>query len=392
MLFKEFNLSPQILRALQEQKYDEASPIQEQAIPVILAGRDVLGCAQTGTGKTCAFMAPIIQKIIEGSSTSEIKSLIVCPTRELAIQIFESTIAYSKFSKIKTAVIYGGIGEAAQKKELAKGPDILIATPGRLLDFINQKIVDIKKITFFVLDEADRMLDMGFIHDIKKIITFIPQKRQTLLFSATMPSSIKQLCNQLLNNPVNITITPPSTTVEKINQKVYFVDKSDKSQLLIELLKGNEISSALVFSRTKHGANKIQRVLGNVGILAAAIHGNKSQVARQAALAAFKGKRIKVLVATDIASRGIDIESLSHVINYDLPDTTETYVHRIGRTARAGRSGEAITFCCGDEFAMLKEIERDCKVKFEVIRNHNFSANITTNDSPKQFVKNRSKK
>ncbi|KAI4453434.1 atp-dependent rna helicase rhle-related [Holotrichia oblita] len=274
-----------------------------------------------------------------------IKCLVLCPTRELAIQIYNSAKSYSKFTKVKAVVIHGGVSDVRQKRDLKQEVDILIATP----------------------DEADRMLDMGFIHDIKKIIKAIPLKRQTMLFSATMPDSIKNLCNNILVNPVNITITPQLTPVENIQQKVYFVEREDKKLLLIKLLKDDKIDSALVFMRTKHGANKVQKVLSSAGISAAAIHGNKSQSSRQSALRDFKAKRIKALVATDIVSRGIDIDNLSHVINYELPDTSETYIHRIGRTARAGRSGESITFCSKQELNMFNEIERFCKIKFEVI-------------------------
>ncbi len=389
MLFKEFDLSSQILRSLEEQKYEEASPIQELAIPAILAGNDILGCAQTGTGKTCAFVAPMIQKIFEQPSSKKIKGLIISPTRELAIQIYENAKIYGKYTNIKVAAIYGGISEQNQKRELSQGVDILVATPGRLLDFINQKVVNISAIDYFVLDEADRMLDMGFINDIKKIIKYIPSKRQTLLFSATIPDTIKVLCNQLLNNPIHINVTPPTPTVEKVVQKLYYVDKNNKTNLLIDIIKNNSIPSALVFSRTKHGADRIQKFLMRAGISSAAIHGNKSQTARQNALNSFKDNKIKVLVATDIAARGIDVDNLSHVFNYDLPDTAETYVHRIGRTARAGKAGEAIAFCCIDECDMIKEIETACKVKLEKMDSRDFEMKVFTKTEKKQPTKRR---
>lgn len=378
MKFNELKLNEKIQRALIDQGYTEASPIQMQTIPLILEGKDVFGCAQTGSGKTCAFVAPIIDQVMNNGRSPFIKSLIITPTRELAIQINDNIIAYGKYANIKSLVIFGGVGEDPQKKALKGGIDILVATPGRLLDFINQRVVDISHITSFVLDEADRMLDMGFIHDVKKIIKIIPQKRQTLMFSATLPDSIKALCNEILNKPSFVSVNPPASTVDTVDQMIYYVDKNNKIKLMIDLLKAKDISSALVFCRTKHGADKINRQLLSVGIKSAAIHGNKSQTARQNALTDFKNGSIRVLVATDIAARGIDIDYLSHVFNYDLPDVPETYVHRIGRTARAGKSGTAIAFCSIDEMAMVKDIEKTCHIKIKEMTNERYPMEIFT--------------
>ncbi|MEG2814281.1 MAG: DEAD/DEAH box helicase, partial [Oscillospiraceae bacterium] len=356
MKFNELEIIPEILKALEEQGYESPSEIQEQAIPPLLLGKDLLGCAQTGTGKTAAFAIPILQLLTQDEQNSEnktkkrtIKALILTPTRELAIQINESFKDYGKYLNQKSAVIFGGVSQKAQVDQLQKGVDILIATPGRLNDLINQGYVDISKVCKFVLDEADRMLDMGFINDVKKIINEMHIKRQTLLFSATMPNEIIGFVNSLLVNPVKIAITPVSSTVDVINQSVYMVDKINKQKLMNELLLNKDITSALVFTRTKHGADKVVKELAKVKVLALAIHGNKSQNARQSALASFKSGEIRVLVATDIAARGIDIDSLSHVINFDLPNIPETYVHRIGRTGRAGLEGTAISFCDFDE-------------------------------------------
>ncbi len=383
MTFNEFDLSKNIKKALQDINYETPSPIQEQAIPVLLEGKDVLGCAQTGTGKTCAFMVPILNKILTTNKTYKIRSLILTPTRELAIQIYESTLAYSKYTNIKSLAIFGGVKEGMQKQRLAQGVDVLIATPGRLLDFINQGVVNIKNIEFFVLDEADRMLDMGFIKDVNKVINLLPKKRQTLLFSATMPESIVEICNRILTNPIKITVTPPNTTVEKIKQSVYLVDKINKLNLLVDVIVDNKMFSVLVFSRTKHGANKICEYLVKTGIKAAAIHGNKSQNARQQALNDFKKNKIQVLVATDIVSRGIDIDYLSNVINFDAPEDSETYVHRIGRTARAGREGEATSFICFDELDILKQIKKDCKVDLVEMK-HNYPMKLLFKSEKKQ--------
>lgn len=327
----------------------------------MLKGRDILGCAQTGTGKTAAFAIPIIQNIVTAKGNSKersIKALIVAPTRELAIQIEENFTIYAKYLDIKNTVIFGGVNQTSQVRKINAGVDVLVATPGRLLDLVNQRHIDLSNVKYFVLDEADRMLDMGMIHDVKKIISKLPKERQNLLFSATMPKEVTKLVNSILKNPVKVEVQPVSSTAEIISQGVYFVPKKNKKSLLIHLLKDESIKSVIVFSRTKHGANKIAKDLEKAGIQSAAIHGNKSQNQRQLALNNFKEGNIRVLVATDIAARGIDIDELSHVINYDLPDVAETYVHRIGRTGRAGASGVAITFCDEEEKAMFRSIEK----------------------------------
>jgi len=362
MLFEELNIIEPILKALKTEGYTAPTPIQEQSIPIILERKDLLGCAQTGTGKTAAFAIPIIQ-ILEGGKIYDkgpraIKCLILTPTRELAIQIGESFAAYGRHTGMKHAVIFGGVSQGSQVSALKSGIDILIATPGRLLDLINQKFVHLHYLKIFVLDEADRMLDMGFIHDVKKIITKIPQKRQTLFFSATMPPEIQKLANTILVDPEKVEVTPPSTTADTIDQSLYFVEKGDKKKLLIHLLNDKSIKSALIFTRTKHGADKITKDLLKAGIKTEAIHGNKSQNARQKALSNFKSGQIKALIATDIAARGIDIDELSHVINYELPNVPETYVHRIGRTGRAGSSGIALSFCDEEEMEYLKDIQK----------------------------------
>jgi ATP-dependent RNA helicase RhlE len=362
MLFEELNIIEPILKALKTEGYNAPTPIQEQSIPIILERKDLLGCAQTGTGKTAAFAIPIIQ-ILEGGKIYDkgpraIKCLILTPTRELAIQIGESFAAYGRHTGMKHAVIFGGVSQGSQVSALKSGIDILIATPGRLLDLINQKFVHLHYLKIFVLDEADRMLDMGFIHDVKKVITKIPQKRQTLFFSATMPPEIQKLANTILVNPEKVEVTPPSTTADTIDQSLFFVEKGDKKKLLIHLLNDKSIKSALIFTRTKHGADKITKDLVKAGIKTEAIHGNKSQNARQKALSNFKSGQIKALIATDIAARGIDIDELSHVINYELPNVPETYVHRIGRTGRAGASGIALSFCDEEEMEYLKDIQK----------------------------------
>jgi len=358
MDFKALGLIAPILKALAAQGYAAPSPIQEKAIPPALAGRDVLGCAQTGTGKTCAFAAPILQRL-NGVSVSgrPIRALVLTPTRELALQIWESFEAYGKELPIRSAVIFGGVGQAPQVSKLKRGVDVLVATPGRLLDLQGQGLIDLSGLEVFVLDEADRMLDMGFIHDVRRILRLLPAKKQTLFFSATMPPEVASLVEELLKNPVRIAADPVSSPVEAISQWVYPVDRSNKTKLLAKLVGGKEVTSALVFTRTKHGANKVSGELQKMGIRAAAIHGNKSQSARQQALAEFKDGRLRVLVATDIAARGLDIEELSHVFNYNLPDVPETYIHRIGRTGRAGRGGTAISFCDFSEKPLLKSIE-----------------------------------
>ena len=371
MTFADLGLCPQILAALKEEGYEKPSPIQEQAIPPALAGRDVLGCAQTGTGKTCAFAAPILQRLNnKPASGHPIRALILTPTRELAIQIGESFEHYGRHLPLRCAVIFGGVGQAPQVEKLGKGVDILVATPGRLGDLYQQGFIDLKTLEIFVLDEADRMLDMGFIHDVKKILKWLPEKKQTLFFSATMPKEITELVNSLLHHPARVAVDPVSSPVEAIRQSVYFVDRGNKTKLLALLVNQLEVKNALVFTRTKHGANKVARDLGKAGITAAAIHGNKSQTARQQALADFKSGAIRCLVATDIAARGLDIEELSHVFNYNLPEVPETYVHRIGRTGRAGHGGTAIAFCDFSEKPLLKEIEKLIGRPIPVVEDH----------------------
>ena len=381
MTFEQLHIIPQILEALSQEGYVTPTPIQEKAIPIILAGRDLLGCAQTGTGKTAAFSIPIIQNLQAKPRTPgrrPIKALVLTPTRELAIQIDQSFESYGHLTHLRHTVIFGGVSQQPQTNALNQGVDVLVATPGRLLDLISQKLVDLRQLDYFVLDEADRMLDMGFIHDIKRILPLLPKQRQTLFFSATMPPEIAELADSILQNPEKVAITPPSSTVDMIDQSLYFVEKNDKKPLLIELLKNKDITSALVFSRTKHGADKIARFLVQAGISADAIHGEKSQNARQRALNNFKDHKIKVLVATDIAARGIDIDELSHVFNNDLPEVPETYVHRIGRTGRAGNNGTAISFCSSDEMQQLKDIQKLIGKQIPVIENHNYVSDLAT--------------
>jgi len=360
--FNDLNLIEPILLALKTEGYTSPTPIQAQTIPLALQHKDILGCAQTGTGKTAAFAIPIIQLLSQNKNVSpgkrEIKSLILTPTRELAIQIEESFKNYGKNTNLKCKVIFGGVSQHAQVESLRQGIDILIATPGRLLDLMNQKHVNLSHIQFFVLDEADRMLDMGFVHDVKRIITKLPKQRQSLFFSATMPPVIVELADTILVNPSKLEVTPVSSTANTINQEVYFVDKENKRNLLIDILKDKTIERVLVFARTKHGADKISKDLVKSGIGSQAIHGNKSQNARQHALNNFKSKLTRVLVATDIAARGIDIDELTHVINYELPNIPESYVHRIGRTGRAGASGIAISFCDAEEKEYLRDIQK----------------------------------
>jgi ATP-dependent RNA helicase RhlE len=374
MSFEKLNLIQPLQTALSNEGYTIPTPIQSQAIPVILERRDLIGCAQTGTGKTAAFAVPILQILSaereSRKSKRTIKSLILTPTRELALQISESFKAYGKHTGLKNAVVFGGVSQRAQTMKLREGVDILIATPGRLLDLINQRYISLNTIKIFVLDEADRMLDMGFINDVKKIIEKLPSYRQTLLFSATMPSEITKLANSILTNPVKIEVSPEQKTVEAVKQAVYFVTKSDKKKLLIHLLKNENIESALVFTRTKRSADVVTRVLNDAKIQADSIHGNKSQQARQRALNNFKLNRTRVLVATDIAARGIDIEKLSHVFNYDIPEYAEAYIHRIGRTARAGLGGTALSFCDPEEISNLSAINRLIKQPISVIADH----------------------
>jgi len=374
MSFEKLNLIQPLQTALSNEGYTIPTPIQAQAIPFILGGKDLIGCAQTGTGKTAAFAVPILQILSAekrpNKSKRIINALILTPTRELALQISESFKTYGRHTGLKTAVVFGGVSQRAQTMKLREGVDILIATPGRLLDLINQRYISLNSIKLFVLDEADRMLDMGFINDVKKIIEKLPARRQTLLFSATMPSEITRLANSILTNPVKIEVSPEQKTVETVNQAVYFVTKSDKKKLLIHLLKNENIESALVFTRTKRGADVITRVLNDAKIHADSIHGNKSQQARQRALNNFKLNRTRVLVATDIAARGIDIEKLSHVFNYDIPEFAEAYIHRIGRTARAGLGGTALSFCDPAELTYLSSINRMIKQPISVIDEH----------------------
>ncbi|OWA35457.1 DEAD/DEAH box helicase [Saccharibacillus sp. O16] len=373
MTFNDLNLIPSILKALQKENYTQPTPIQQQAIPVALEGRDVLGCAQTGTGKTAAFSLPIIQRLANQKAPGgkrPIRSLILTPTRELAIQIYDNIRAYSRYTDLRSQVIVGGVSQTPQERELQRGTDILIATPGRLLDLMNQKHVSLDAVEVLVLDEADRMLDMGFIRDVQKIIAKTPDKKQTLFFSATMPKEITDLVNSLLVNPAKVEITPVSSTVEVIQQSVYLVDKPNKQKLLTDLLQDSSIESALVFTRTKHGANRVARLLERSGISAQAIHGDKSQNARQTALNNFKNGTTRVLVATDIAARGIDIDELSHVINFNLPNIPETYVHRIGRTGRAGRAGISISFCETEELPYLRDIQKLIGKTIPEIKDH----------------------
>ena len=361
MTFKELKIIEPILKALDEKGYKNPTPIQEQAISPVLNNNDLLGLAQTGTGKTAAFAIPIIQQLYQNKATGkrgDIKALILTPTRELAIQIEECFNDYAKYTGLRHTVIFGGVNQKPQVEKLKHGVDILIATPGRLLDLINQKYITLKHIRHFVLDEADRMLDMGFIHDIKRLLPLLPKQRQTLFFSATMPDVISKLSKTILYNPVKVEVTPVSSVVDTIEQHLYFVEKPQKSELLIDILGKEKEKTVLVFSRTKHGADKIARVLNKKGIGCEAIHGNKSQNARQRALTNFKSGKTRVIIATDIAARGIDIANLGLVINFDLPDVPETYVHRIGRTGRAGHSGAALTFCSSEEYTMVKDIQK----------------------------------
>ncbi len=380
MSFDKLQLIEPVMKALAQEGYTQPTPIQEQAIPVILQQKDLLGCAQTGTGKTAAFAIPIIQLLYAqkqsgNSSPRSIKALILTPTRELAIQIGESFSAYGRFTGLHHTVVFGGVSQHAQTQQLRRGVDILIATPGRLLDLMNQGFIRLNTIQLFVLDEADRMLDMGFIHDVKKVVAKLPTKKQTLFFSATMPPEISSLANSLLVDPVKVAVTPVSSTVDIIDQSVYFVSKTNKRNLLNHLLKDETIVTALVFTRTKHGADKVCKELTRSGIKAEAIHGNKSQNARQSALTNFKLKRTRILVATDIAARGIDVEDLSHVINYDVPNIAETYVHRIGRTGRAGAGGSAVSFCDTEEKVYLRDIQKLTGKLIPVIEKHPYVLN-----------------
>ena len=375
MQFSSLNIIDSILKAIVEEGYTTPTPIQAESIPTILLGTDLLGCAQTGTGKTAAFAIPILQHLSNTRSNErkrKIRSLIITPTRELAIQIGESFDAYGRHTGITNTVIFGGVNQNPQTAALRGSVDIVVATPGRLLDLISQGFLTLSNVEIFVLDEADRMLDMGFIHDVKKIIALLPKRRQTLFFSATMPPEIVKLANTILFNPKKVAVTPISSTVDIVNQYVYFVDKGNKNSLLIEILKDEKIKTALVFTRTKHGADKVVKVLLHNNIKAEAIHGNKAQNARQRALSNFKAQTTRVLVATDIAARGIDVDDLEYVINFEMSNIAETYVHRIGRTGRAGAKGTAISFCDAEEKAFLRDVEKLIAKKITVVENHPF--------------------
>lgn len=376
MSFNNLQLIDPILKALSNEGYTTPTPVQEKSIPVVLQKRDLLACAQTGTGKTASFALPLLQLLYgqKQAPSHHPKVLVLVPTRELALQVLESFAAYGKYLPLKQVVIFGGVSQHAQVRALQQPVDVLIATPGRLLDLISQGYSLVKEIQYLVLDEADRMLDMGFIHDVKKILARLPQQRQTIFFSATMPPEVQKLSDSLLKQPVKIEITPPATTVEKIEQSVYHTDKSSKPALLLHVLKDFAATSTLVFARTKYGADKIAKGLNRAGISAAAIHGNKSQGARQTALGNFKTGKISVLVATDIAARGIDIDGMGCVINYELPNVPETYVHRIGRTGRAGASGIAVSFCDAEEQPYLKDIQKLINKTIPVVKEHPFEA------------------
>ena len=388
MLFEDLSLSKSIQRAVFEEGYTNPTPIQEQAIPIIISGKDLIGCAQTGTGKTAAFAIPIIHQLhrIVGSSKKEklIRTLVVTPTRELAVQIGESFDTYGKYTNLKQLTIFGGVSQNAQVEQLKKGVDILIATPGRLLDLNKQGFLDLNHIHHLVLDEADQMLDMGFINDVKKIVKLTPNNRQTLLFSATMPIAIRELAEMFLTDPATIQVSPVSSTIDTVEQRLYYVDKAHKRQLLYHIIKEEKLSNILVFSRTKHGADNVAKALKKQGLNAEAIHGDKSQNARQRVLDAFKNKECDILVATDIAARGIDIELLPFVINFDLPNIPETYVHRIGRTGRAGNGGIAISFCGKDEEGYWKDIIKLTKAKVTTIDEHPYPWKLTSSATPEK--------
>jgi ATP-dependent RNA helicase RhlE len=372
MTFEELQIVSPLVSALHKKGYITPTPIQQQAIPYILQGRDIFGCAQTGTGKTAAFALPILQQMAASrdSQRRQLQTLVLAPTRELATQISENFSAYGRNLGFKHVTIFGGVSQHAQTQSLRQGVDIIVATPGRLLDLMNQGFIRLDTIKYFVLDEADRMLDMGFVHDIKKIIAKLPQRRQTMFFSATTPPEIKGLADSLLINPVKVQVTPVSSPSELVDQSVYYVEKENKRSLLRHLLKQDDIANALVFTRTKHGADKVVKELVRSGISAEAIHGNKSQSARERALRGFKNHSIRVLVATDIASRGIDVDKLSHVINFELPEQAETYVHRIGRTGRAGSKGTALSFCSNDERPYLRGISKLMNRNIAVVEGH----------------------
>jgi len=373
--FDDLGLAEPLLCAVRAENYTQPTPIQAQAIPYLLEGRDLLGIAQTGTGKTAAFALPILQRLSANPvprRRGAVRALILTPTRELAVQILESFRAYGRNLGLRSAVIFGGVGQHPQVESLSRGLDVLVATPGRLLDLMNQRHADLRDLSILVLDEADRMLDMGFIHDVKRIVATLPKERQTLFFSATMPTDVEKLANNILKEPVRIEVTPPATTVERIDQRVYFIDAGNKNALLADLLKDKAIERVLVFTRTKHGADRVVKHIARIGIDAQAIHGNKSQNARQRALNDFRDGNTRVLVATDIAARGIDVDGITHVINFEIPNVAETYVHRIGRTARAGRDGISLSFCDASEKAYLRDIEKLTRRPLTVVHDHSF--------------------
>jgi ATP-dependent RNA helicase RhlE len=379
MSFSQLGLIPALERAVAGEGYVDPTPIQARAIPHVLAGRDLLGLAQTGTGKTAAFALPILQRLSQVARAGRarpIRCLVLTPTRELAAQIQDSFATYGKHLPLTSFVIFGGVGMEAQRQALRTGMDILVATPGRLLDLAGQGLLDLKALEVFVLDEADRMLDMGFIHDVRKVIRLLPRQRQTLFFSATMPREAQELADQLLSRPETVAVTPPATTAERVDQEVYYVEKADKRALLVDVLRDSAMRRVLVFSRTKHGANRIAEHLAKAGIGAEAIHGNKSQNARERALAGFKMGRTRVLVATDIAARGIDIDDVTHVVNFDIPEVPEAYVHRIGRTARAGATGMALSFCEVEERADWRNIEKLTRQQIPVVEGHPYESHV----------------
>jgi ATP-dependent RNA helicase RhlE len=388
--FEQLDLDPALLRALRELGYERPTPIQARAIPIVLGGKDLLGCAQTGTGKTAAFALPILQRLSRSSRANRpsgegrrpIRALVLAPTRELASQIAAAFRDYGRHTGLRECVIFGGVNQRRQEQDLRRGADILVATPGRLLDFISQRLIVFSELEVLVLDEADRMLDMGFVRDVKRILSSLPRQRQTLFFSATMPAEIEKLASTILNTPDRVAVSPVASTAEKIAQSLYFVNRGDKGALLRHILGNGDIRRALVFTRTKRGANRVVEGLSRGSIHAEAIHGNKSQAARERALQRFKAGTIRVLVATDIAARGIDVDSISHVVNYELPEVAETYVHRIGRTARAGATGAAFSFCDATERTQLRDIERLIRMTLPVVEKHPFRPSPSASPSP----------
>ena len=391
MQFHDLKLNDHLLKTIQKEGYTQPTPIQRETIPHILDGRDVIGCAQTGTGKTAAFALPIIQSLGIHTHTRHIRVLILTPTRELAAQIDEKFGIYSRRTPLRHTVIFGGVGQQPQVKAIQKGVDILVATPGRLLDLMNQGIVRLNKLEIFVLDEADRMLDMGFIHDVRRIIKVLPKKRQSLLFSATMPQAIQDLSRTILIDPIKVEVTPQSSTVDKIDQSIFFVERTEKRKLLKHLLQDPAVERVLIFTRTKHRANNLAKQLSRAKLPAEAIHGNKSQTARTRALNNFRHGKTPILVATDIAARGLDIDAVTHIINFDLPNIPESYVHRIGRTARAGASGIAYSFCDVDERPYLKDIEKLTRQTIPIVKDHPFASDLP-DPEPAQKPKSSSKR